>query len=185
MTATLSIVIPTTGRDTLERAVAHASACADEVIVVADGAPHVNADLHVDLGAPGLVRNAGVAIARTDWVGFCDDDDVLIPDVYRQNWEPHPAADMVIHPMFHPELGPLPRPGSDPIVHGNVGISFTVKRRLAVAEPMLPGPPLCASIEDYEYVRRFVDRKRIIVMAQRIAYIVRPEEHRWPSSTAT
>jgi hypothetical protein len=87
---------------------------------------------------------------------------------------------MVLHPMWHPELGPIPRPGSDPIVHGNVGISFTVKRRLALQEPMLPGPPRCASIEDYEYVRRFVDRKRIVVMAQQIAYIVRPEQHRWP-----
>jgi len=178
----LSIVIPTIGRKTLERAVASAELCADEVIVVADGRPDVDADLHVDLGAPGLVRNAGVEVATGDWVGFLDDDDVLIPDVYRSNWQPHPAADMVLHPMWHPELGPLPRPGSDPIVHGNIGISFTVRRRLAMEEPMLPGPPRCASIEDYEYVRRFRDKQRILVMAQRIAYIVRPEQHRWPQT---
>ena len=178
----LSIVIPTIGRKTLERAVASAEACADEVIIVADGRSDIVADLHVDLGAPGLVRNAGVEVATGDWVGFLDDDDVLIPDVYRANWEPHPAADMVLHPMWHPELGPLPRPGSDPIVHGNIGISFTVKRRLALEEPMLPGPPHCASIEDYEYVRRFRDKHRILVMAQSIAYIVRPEQHRWPKT---
>jgi glycosyltransferase involved in cell wall biosynthesis len=177
----LSIIIPTIGRETLERAVASAAACADEVIVVADGHPEVNADLHVDLGAPGLVRNAGAAIATGDWVGFLDDDDVLVPNAYRANWLPHPAADMIVHPMFHPELGPIPRPGSNPIRHGNVGISFTVRRRLFLEQPMLPGPPHCASIEDYEYVRRFVDLGRIVVMAQTIAYIVRPEMHRWPS----
>ena len=167
----LTIVIPTTGRDTLERASASAWAAADEVIVVHDDGRY---------GAPGLARNAAADQVRTSHVGFLDDDDVLIPDVYRANLDPHPAADMVLHPMWHPELGPIPRPGSDPIVHGNVGISFTVKRRLALQEPMLPGPPRCASIEDYEYVRRFVDRKRIVVMAQQIAYIVRPEQHRWP-----
>lgn len=178
--SSLTVVIATTGRETLERAYQSALAAADDVIVVADGCPDVFAAVHVDLGCPGMVRNAAAPLVRTTHVGFLDDDDVLIPDVYRANLDPHPAADMVLHPMWHPELGPIPRPGSDPIVHGNVGISFTVKRRLALQEPMLPGPPRCASIEDYEYVRRFVDRKRIVVMAQQIAYIVRPEQHRWP-----
>ena len=74
---TVSIVIPTTGRETLERAIASAAACADEVIVVADGAPHVGATVHVDVGAPGLARNAGVEAATCEWVGFLDDDDRL------------------------------------------------------------------------------------------------------------
>lgn len=181
----LSIVIPTIGRETLERAHASAAACADEVIIVADGHPEVNADLHVDLGAPGLVRNAGAEIATGDWVGFLDDDDVLIPDVYRASVDRHPAVDMIVHPMFHPELGPLPRPGSDLLSHGNVGIGLTVKRKLFLQSPMLPGPPRCASIEDYELVRRYVDDDRIVVVTQQIAYIVRPEEHRWPSWTDT
>lgn len=177
----LSVVIPTVGRETLERAYASAVACADEVIIVADGAPDVNADLHLDLGAPGLARMAGAEVASGDWIGFLDDDDVLIPDVYRANIDPHPAVDMVVHPMFHPELGPIPRPGTDLLSHGNVGISLTVKRRLLLESPMLPGPPVCASIEDYELVRRYCDLGKIVLVAQQIAYIVRPELHRWPS----
>lgn len=174
----LSIVIATTGRETLERAVASAEACADEVIIVADGARDVIADLHVDLGCPGLVRNAGVEVATGDWVGFLDDDDVLVPDRYRASVDAHPAVDVVIHPLLHPELGPVPRPGSDAITHGNVGISFTLKRSLALSEPFIAGPPRTARIEDYELLRRLFDAGRLMVMAQEIAYVVRPEEHR-------
>ena len=37
---------------------AAANAFADQVLVVADGCPELDASLHVDLGCPGLVRNA-------------------------------------------------------------------------------------------------------------------------------
>lgn len=178
----LTIVIPTIGRPSLQRAVASAESCADEVIVVADCAPQVMGALHVEFGAAGFARNAGVQAATGDWVGFLDDDDVLIPEVYRAQVAMHPACDVVVHPMMHPVLGPIPRPGTDPLTHGNVGISFTAKRSLLLAHPFIAGPPRTAAIEDYELLRRFADSGKIImVMAQQIAYLVKPEEHRWPS----
>ena len=182
---TLSIVIPTTGRETLERAIASAAACADEVIVVADGAPHVGATVHVDVGAPGLARNAGVEAATCEWVGFLDDDDVLIPDVYRRvALEVHPAAAMVIHTMMHPELGPVPRPGQ-PITLGNVGISFTCQTSLWRDRPFIAGPhrnKINGTMrgEDFELVRRFQDHGLPVALSPEIAYVVRPEEHSWP-----
>lgn len=170
----LTIVIPTTGRDTLERASASAWAAADEVIVVHDDGRY---------GAPGLARNAAADQVRTSHVGFLDDDDVLIPEPYRRvTLDVHPAAPMVIHPMFHPELGPVPRPGW-PIELGNVGISFTLRAEVFRQHRFVPGPPMTIA-EDFELVRRLMDLGYPIAVSPEIAYVVRPEEHRWPSSTA-
>ena len=173
----LTIVIPTTGRDTLERASASAWAAADEVIVVHDDGRY---------GAPGLARNAAADQVKTTHVGFLDDDDVLIPEVYRRvTLDVHPAAPMVIHTMWHPELGPVPRPGW-PIELGNVGIGFAMRTEVWRAlGPFIPGPPHSMVGEDFELVRRAMDRNLPIALSPEIAYIVRPEEHRWPLLTAT
>jgi glycosyltransferase involved in cell wall biosynthesis len=182
--STLTVVIPTTGRDTLERAYESAAAAADEVIIVADGCD-VTADVHGDYGAPGLARNAGVALVRTTHVGFLDDDDVLIPDVYRHvTLDVHPAAAMVLHTMWTPDVGPVPRPGW-PIDHGNVGISFTMRTSVAKAEPFIAGPPFTMRGEDFELVRRLMDKGAPIALSHEIAYVARPEEVRWPLPTAT
>ena len=172
---TICVVIPTTGRDTLERAVASANAFADQVLVVADGCPQLDASLHVDLGCPGLVRNAAAEHVWTDFVAFCDDDDVLIPDVYRRGVEMHPDVDMLIHTMWHPHLGPVPRPGW-PLDHGNVGISFMVRTDIWRANPFIAGPPATFRGEDFELVRRFMDQGRTIALSTEVGYIVRPQE---------
>lgn len=184
--SSLTVVIATTGRDTLERAYQSALAAADDVIVVADGCPDVFAAVHVDLGCPGLVRNAAAPYVQTTHVGFLDDDDVLIPDVYRRvALEVHPAAAMVIHTMWHPELGPVPRSGH-PITLGNVGISFTCQTSLWRDRPFIAGPhrnKINGTMrgEDFELVRRFQDHGLPVALSPEIAYVVRPEEHRWPS----
>ena len=180
----LTIVIPTTGRDTLDRAIASAESAADEVIVVADGWKGP-ATIHGEFGAPGLARNAAMWDVQTTHVGFLDDDDVLVGEVYRRvTLDVHPAAPMVIHTMWHPELGPVPRPGW-PIELGNVGISFAMRTEVWRAlGPFIPGPPFTMA-EDFELVRRLMDRNLPIALSPEIAYIVRPEEHRWPSLTAT
>lgn len=174
----LSIVIPTTGRGTLARAVDAAWRCADQVIVVADGAPEVTADVHVDFGAPGLVRNAAAPYITGDWVGFCDDDDVLVPDVYRSVVEDHAeGVDVIVHTMADPEYGLIPRPLPDvPLFHGNVGISFTLRTELFRAHPFIAGPPLTMRGEDYELVTRLVEHDARLVVSGAVAYLVRPEE---------
>ena len=172
---TICVVIPTTGRDTLERAVASANAFAHQVLVVADGAPHVDAALHVDLGCPGLVRNAAAEYVWTDLVAFCDDDDVLVPDVYRRGVEMHPDVDMLIHTMWDRTVGFVPRPGW-PIEYGNVGISFVLQTAVWREQPFIAGPPRTFRGEDFELVRRFIDQGRTIALSQEVGYLVRPQE---------
>jgi len=174
---TLSVVIPTTGRDTLERAVQSAKACADQVIVVADGCPDIPADLHVNCGAPGLARNAAAPHIWTDWVGFLDDDDVLVPDVYRAAVEAHAETDLIVQRMKHPDLGLVPRPGTETqLIHGNVGISFAMRTALFREHPFIAGPPLTMRGEDYELVRRMLDQGRYVVVSGDVGYVVNPEE---------
>ena len=179
---TLGIVIPTVGRDSLERAVRSADRCADQTVVVADQCmvdAHYGAVL-ADVGCPGFARNVGAEHVWTEWLGFCDDDDQLVPDLYRQAVERHPAVDMIVHTAWHPELGPIPRPGW-PLEHGNVTIAFTVKTKAFREEGgFIAGPPRTFRGEDYEMVRRFIDNGRIVVLSPPVAYLIRPEENPRP-----
>lgn len=176
---TLSVIVPTIGRDSLERAVQSAGVVAEQVIVVADQCEVPAADVTVDVGAAGLARNAGVELASTEWVGFCDDDDVLLP-VYRDMVERHPAVDMIVHTAWHPQLGPVPRPGW-PLEHGNVTVAVTIKTRVFRDEGgFIAGPPRTFRGEDYEIVRRFIDNGRVVVVSPPVAYVIRPEEIRQP-----
>jgi len=173
---TLTVVIPTIGRQSLDRACRLAAMCANQVLVIADNAPDVDADLHVNFGCPGSTRNAAMPLVTSRWVAFCDDDDVLVPDTYRKALAEHNDADMVIHTMWHPQLGPIPRPGYL-INHGNVGISFMLRTSIWVDNPFIAGPPLTFAGEDYELVQRMIDQSRNVVTTGEVGYLVRPQEN--------
>ena len=177
----LSIVIPTIGRDTLERADRSACRCAQRVIRVADGCAHVAAEVHGTFGAAGLARNAGVELVDTTFVGFLDDDDVIVPEVYRRVLEANADADLILHSAWHPQLGPIPRPGWM-TEFGNTTIAMTVRTSvLRALGGFVAGFPFTFKGEDFELFRRFVDHNRAVVASPEIAYLIRPEEHRWPS----
>lgn len=175
---TLTIVIPTTGRDTLERAKAAAWACADDVIVVADGTFDVPSTIWGDYGAPGLARNAAIPYLRTEWVGFCDDDDVIVPDVYRRVFDDlaNPGCDVIVQTMDHPLIGMVPRPELQGVLcHGNVGISFAVRTAWFRENPFIAGPPRTMRGEDYELVQRATEQGCTVVISPEVAYVVDPE----------
>ena len=174
--ASLSIVIPTVGRDTLERAERSAARCGQRVVIVADDQPEVNADVHGRFGAAGLARNAGVELVDTTFVGFLDDDDELVPDAYRRALEAHADADLILHTAWHPQLGPIPRPGWL-TEFANTTIAMTV--RTSVFRSLggfVAGFPFTFKGEDFELFRRFVDHGRAVVASPEVAYLIRPEE---------
>jgi len=172
----LSIVIPTIGRDTLERADRSACRCAQRVIRVADGCAHVAAEVHGTFGAAGLARNAGVELVDTTFVGFLDDDDVIVPEVYRQVLEANADADLILHSAWHPQLGPIPRPGWM-TEFGNTTIAMTVRTStLRALGGFVAGFPFTFKGEDFELFRRFVDHGKRVVASPEVAYLIRPEE---------
>lgn len=86
-TADLTVVTPTVpGRETV------LAECVAAVRVL--GLPHL-VGVDVDGAGPAVVRNRLLRQARTGWVLFCDDDDLLLPN-YVDVVTPHlPAGDVV------------------------------------------------------------------------------------------
>ncbi len=114
MTSLLSVVMPTHNRaDQLERAarsVLDQDGTEIELVVVddasSDGTPQVTERLAADRRVrvvrneqaigPGAARNKGIAQARGDLLGFCDDDDA---------WLPRAAGTLAGYLAAHGELG--------------------------------------------------------------------------------
>jgi glycosyltransferase involved in cell wall biosynthesis len=76
-------------------------------------------------GISGLVRNVGLEIADTEWIGFLDDDDTLELTYVDTLFEKYKDYDFVIWRMIYPNGNILPKTNS--IVFGNVGISYCYK----------------------------------------------------------
>jgi len=149
--------------------------------VVADGCYPASTDADLIIsgkwGAPGLARNAAAPYIGSEWVGFLDDDDELLPNEYRATIEAHADADVVIMSMDDPDLGIIPRP-QFPIIHGNVGISFAMKADLFREQQFIAGPPFTMRGEDFELLRRLMDQNRCIVATPTVTYRVLPEVSR-------
>lgn len=95
-------IIPTIGRDTLQRAVCSVleqqfSAEPFEVIVVNDSAEPLNPEswqcdprvtiIETNRRRVAIARNSGAALAKGRFVHFLDDDDWLLPDAYQLVWD--------------------------------------------------------------------------------------------------
>jgi glycosyltransferase involved in cell wall biosynthesis len=138
----ITFIIPTIGRDTLTRTLQSLFDQTDpdwSALVIGDhvdggisNLPQDNrvwsCNLPVRRGTSnhgGQVRNVGIAIALSEWVGFVDDDDRLDPRYVETVRKEASDCDLWIFKMKYPDGLVLP-PGGE-ISGGQIGISFSIR----------------------------------------------------------
>jgi len=78
-------------------------------------------------GMSGLVRNEGLKICDTEWIGFLDDDDTLHPEYVNKLFSKYSEFDFIIWKMIFSNGLIIPR--NNILSFGNVGISISYKNK--------------------------------------------------------
>jgi len=141
----ITFIIPSLGRPTLQLTLNSLKMQTDtnwKAIVVFDGvSPNIsNSDPRVAFisipkkGLAGLVRNEGIRMATTEWVGFVDDDDVLTSDYVEHFNREKQNMDVVIFRMKTPENIIYPPVDHTDFHQNYVGISFCMRTSLSKQE---------------------------------------------------
>ena len=119
----------------------------------------------------GYVRNIGLDLVDTPWVGFVDDDDILTSNYIQRLQEEiaiTPSADAIVFKMA--DRGRIIPPlNYNSIVIGEVGISFAYKRSL-IREGFLFEP---SSIEDFTLLKKMETAHKCIIFSPFVTYLVR------------
>lgn len=146
-----TFVIPSINRPELQRAIDSVNKTGASYLVEID---------KNKIGAS-AIRNGLIKLADTEWVSFLDDDDTVTDDYVErleEELEKNPYADVVVfREYFIGEL--MDGDGAKypdhfiwqaPVVHqGQIGISFSVKRDVALKHPFLEEPN-----EDFHFIER-------------------------------
>ena len=80
-------------------------------------------------GQSGLVRNEGIKLVTTEWVGFLDDDDTIHPDYVKTLSEKYLDYDFVVWRMKYLSGVIFPELDRSDLVFARVGISFCYKNK--------------------------------------------------------
>jgi glycosyltransferase involved in cell wall biosynthesis len=183
----LSVIIPTYNRSALVRAAVDSalrqSVPPHEVLVCDDGStddtlallrtvfadvPKVKVLSLPHSGMPAAARNAGIAAASGEWLGFLDSDDAWLPEKTARQWaaiQARPALGLVCANAFVARHGAEPHVRTTLLRHvptGEVTLarlleenvvitsSALVKRTLLVAAGAFSARQELRSVEDYE-----------------------------------
>jgi len=81
-------------------------------------------------GQSGLVRNEGIKLVDTDWIGFLDDDDSLDKNYVKALFEKYQKYDFVVWRMVYENGFILPPMSMNDLVFAHVGISFCYNKNI-------------------------------------------------------
>ena len=182
----ITFIIPTIGRKTLYESIKSLQKQTNpnwNAIIIFDGIKS-NIDINDsrikiieidkkgrDKNSAGLVRNNGIKLVNTKWIGFLDDDDYLADDyveIFYKELEQHPDLDVLIYRMKDKE-NILPELETDNFYLNHVGISFIINKK--IFDNNLEFIP--SSSEDFDYLDRIRTNKYKIIISPHIKYFVR------------
>jgi glycosyltransferase involved in cell wall biosynthesis len=78
-------------------------------------------------GQSGLVRNEGIKLVDTEWIGFLDDDDTINPNYVETLEKKYDNYDFIVWRMKYQNGHIIPEPNRTDLVFARVGISFCYK----------------------------------------------------------
>lgn len=119
-------------------------------------------------GQSGLVRDHGIKIVDTEWIGFLDDDDTIHPDYVKTLSEKYLNYDFVVWRMKYTNGHTLPEIHKNDLVYGKVGISFSYKNKFDNLFFNVNG-----GVEDFEFLMKLKNLTDNWVIAPEVYYNVR------------
>jgi len=196
--ALITFIIPTINRNTLSRALLslqNQTITNWKAIIIFDGCKPTDTKLlellsnnrfvyisvnkigvlkNIIHGTAGFVRNIGMNLVKTPWIGFLDDDDYLLPNYTQhllQEIEINPKVDLILFRMIDNDTI-LPPDYITDIQFRYVGISFCYKTSL-----FQEGYKFTQSEkEDFELIDTIKNAQKKIVISPFITYIVRDSD---------
>ncbi len=155
--ALTTFIIPSVDRPSLIRAVESAKKTGAEALYQID----------YDKRGRSWIRNNLIQQATTPWVSFLDDDDTVYCDYVERLQEEvnaHPEAEVIHFREYFMPTGHL-FPTWPVVEWGNVGISFSVKRELALQFPFIEQP-----YEDFKFVENLHLRGYVVYFSKYVTY---------------
>ncbi len=161
-----TFIIPSIDRPTLKRAI-------DSCIMQA---PYLLEIDHQRIGEA-AIRNGLIKYALTEWVSFLDDDDTVTSDYVarlREEIQKHPDAEVIIFreyfigELMNSEMEDHFIPVEPEIRWGNVGISYSIRKDVALKHPFME-----QNHEDLHHLKDLENAGVKIVFSKYITYRVR------------
>lgn len=204
--AFVTFIVPTVNRSTLFRTLASIRQQTNQrwkVIVIFDGCIPTDESivallkdtriLYVSIkkhgvlsskqpGQAGQIRNIGMSMVTTPWIGFVDDDDVILPNYIEKLIEESDnlsVADLISFRMIDTEQL-VPPPFCQGILPNQIGISFAIKTSLFKEGFLF----IQSEREDYHFVREVHRARKMIVLSSHITYLTRNSTYKaYPETT--
>ena len=121
----------------------------------------------------GLVRNIGIGMTESIWIGFVDDDDIISCNYIsylKQELLICENLDLIIFRMMYENGVVLPSKFDRNIIRNKVGISFAFKRELyTIYKYKFDNNPY----EDYLFLKNIQNNKHKILISSYVAYFIR------------
>jgi len=127
-------------------------------------------------GQAGHIRNIGMSMVTTPWIGFVDDDDTILPNYIEKLMEESStlsSAELISFRMIDADQL-VPPPFCQSILPNQIGISFAIKTSLFKEGFMF----IQSEREDYHFVKEVHRAKKMIILSSHITYLTRNSKYK-------